>query len=126
MECDVDFNLNPIIRAEIIKYSDLIKSILENYRIEIYLFGSIDKGNYSKNSDIDLLVILNSIELSARDKKVLRCKIRDLAVDLEIDDNLSKELDCKVYGEIDFNRSSIHSNLEKQIARDLVRATTWR
>ena len=126
MECDVDFNLNPIIRAEIIKYSDLIKSILENYRIEIYLFGSIAKGNYSKNSYIDLLVILNSIELSARDKKVLRCKIRDLAVDLEIDDNLSKELDCKVYGEIDFNRSSIHSNLEKQIARDLVRATTWR
>lgn len=121
----VPYKLNNKLRNEIVEYKDLILKDLKDKSVSVYLFGSIAKGGYSVNSDIDLLIIIKDADLTPRDKKELRIRIRDLGYDLEVAYNFSKELDCKVYGEVDFLRSSASNNFEKQIVNDLVDVTDW-
>ncbi len=66
-------------KAEIDYYLDeTIKSLITHDPIEIILFGSISKGVYNDDSDIDLLIILDIDEIpsSYEEKMILKMNLR--------------------------------------------------
>lgn len=108
------------------EYVRVILDTLEKDSVEIYLFGSIAKGGYTEYSDIDLLVIVKDRELDSEQKRSLRIELNGLGCDVYFDKRLPRELDCKVYGEIDFSNSTKTNFFEKDICKDLIRVTEWR
>ena len=120
------FEVKENITRAIKEYVKVILGALEGNQAEIYLFGSIAKGGYNEYSDIDLLVILNGRKLDSDQKRFLRIELNGLGCDSYFDNKLDMELDCKVYGEIDFSNSAKTNFFEKDICRDLIRVTEWR
>lgn len=117
MKTNVHYTMCDDLRNIIITYRD---AILEDFpNAFIYLFGSIAKGGFKKSSDIDLLVILPNQTLDVKERKDARILIgcnRPL---------LDRDLDCKVYGEFDFNDLSNTSNFERCIKNDLIDIGGW-
>lgn len=120
------FEVKEDLMKAIKEYVRVILSVLEKGSAEIYLFGSIAKGGYNEHSDIDLLVILTGKELDSKQKRVLRIELNGIGCDSYFDSRLDFELDCKVYGEIDFSNSTKSNFFEKDICKDLIRVTEWR
>ncbi|MHA1233347.1 MAG: nucleotidyltransferase domain-containing protein [Candidatus Helarchaeota archaeon] len=79
-------NLNnelKMILQQIIEYFNKL-----NDAISIYLFGSVAKGNYTKNSDLDLLLVLNNSADNRLFYKIIKTKEYR-----KFDSNISKFLE---------------------------------
>lgn len=84
-----------------------------NFEYKLFLFGSISKFNYTDDSDIDLLLLINRDFESIRDcKKFKYALLYDCP-------NLDRELDLKVYSMNHFY--STDNFFENSIKSDLVR-----
>ena len=70
-----------ILKQFILQISELIGDRLK----KVILFGSYARGDYDKNSDIDIMILtdFNDEELAE-----YRVKIRDLACDLELENDI--------------------------------------
>ena len=73
--------IDKIINQFITQVSNLIGNRLK----KVILYGSYARGDYGKNSDIDIMILtdFNDEELAK-----YRMKIRDLACDLELENNI--------------------------------------
>lgn len=60
MKNDVSYELDNGIRKEIVCVKNLILDKFNN--ASIFLFGSIAKGKYKNNSDIDILLLLDELK----------------------------------------------------------------
>lgn len=114
VDYDLDFNL----KNEITKIKNVILKNLSN--IEIYLFGSIAKGKYSKSSDIDILVLINE-DKSLKELREIRHFLED-NIDIL---NLSRDVDIKVYEKDRYFNLSTNPSFEKEILKDLIDIKEW-
>lgn len=112
----LDYRLSDSLKMMVVEYRSYILSEFTN--CEIYLFGSVAKGNMKKTSDIDFLVLLKHKEVESREKLKIRIKILNDMTDNFI--SFEREADVKIYGEIDFKELCETSNFEKSILKDLV------
>lgn len=104
----------PKFKQAIRYYLKEVNKLYENIPHKIYLFGSLVKAKYKDNSDIDFLVILNGKDLTSKDRHDEYLHVLDSVKQIDI------ELDCKIYGDIDYNRLTKTSNFEKQISKELI------
>lgn len=115
MRTGLDFVMLPALDRSISIYFHKFKNIISklNLDAEIYLFGSVAKGQYNKNSDLDLLVLLDvpSIE------KLTRIEILEV-FDLAYLDYKLMDVDVKIYSRDKFFNSNNY--FEKSIVSDLV------
>lgn len=100
------------------KERDIIKKfknkIIERYSEEIMsimIFGSKARGNASKESDIDILVVTRS------DNWLMGDKIRDIGYDLELKHNLILSIQVVSQGHINYLKK-IRSQFMRNIERD--------
>lgn len=98
-------------------FSDIF-SLLNGYGYKLFLFGSFSRGTVSPKSDVDLLLIVPNIRLIPRMKKELKNRFDDQLIDIMV--NHGKEIDLKVYGELDFIESSKVNYFEGSIIQDLI------
>jgi predicted nucleotidyltransferase len=115
---EVKYSLDVSLRLEIIKVKNVILTNLDNSKI--FLFGSIAKGCYSKYSDIDLLILIDS-DKSKRELRQLRHDLEDCIEDL----NISKEVDIKLYTTARYNEICTQPSFEKSILEDFIDIRGW-
>lgn len=115
---NVSYELALNIRNEIIGVKNLIRDILPN--CEIYLFGSIAAGRYSKTSDIDILVLINE-EKSIKELRAIRHNLEDAIENLP----LERKVDIKLYAKERFSELSCSPCFEREIIYDLVDVMGW-
>lgn len=118
LKLDVSYELENILKNKIIKVKNIIET--ENNKYEIYLFGSIAKGCYSKNSDIDILLLIDD-EKSLKELRVLRHSIEDKIEILNLDINV----DIKIYTKKRFIELSNNPSFESSITKDLINIKRW-
>lgn len=106
------------IRFNIVKVRDIIIREIKN--LDIFIFGSIAKGCYSKSSDIDFLILLNS-DKSVKELRILRHRLEDLIEEL----NIKIDVDIKLYSNNRFNELSSKPGFEKAILDDLIDIKGW-
>ena len=73
-----------------------MKILLKQNLVNIRLFGSKARGDFRKESDIDILLILKKKSWDLIDK------IYDVVIDVEIEHN--SQISLKIYSEAEFNR----------------------
>lgn len=113
---DLPFTLKPERVEEIYYYVNKLNEFIPEGII--YLFGSFSKGRIKESSDIDLLVILPNRDLSARDRRDKRIDImRFVDENCDID---RREVDVKIYGEIDYKEICTRPTFESSILKDLI------
>ena len=118
MRTDVKYDLDEELRAIIIRVKNLIDNNIKNK--EVYLFGSIAKGKYSKNSDIDILILIDD-EKNVKELRQIRHYIEE-----EIDEfNLERDVDIKIYSKERFNDISSNPSFEQAILEDLIDIGGW-
>lgn len=118
MKSDVGYMLDDSIRLQIANTKDIIKSYL--YNAQVYLFGSIAKGCYSKDSDIDLLVLIPE-EMTTRELRSLRHQLEDI-----IEENhINRAVDLKLYTTARYIELSENPCFEQAIVRDLINIEKW-
>lgn len=118
MRNNVDYSLDKNLRSSIIKARNVILGKL--YKANIYLFGSIAKGKYSKKSDIDLLVIIDENK-STKELRLLRHEIEDAIDDIK----LEKDVDIKLYSKDRYDELCKTPCFEQAILEDLVNIGGW-
>ncbi len=118
MKTDVGYNLNSDIKKEISKVKDTCIDILNN--AEIYLFGSISKGMYKVNSDIDILILIDGNN-SLKELRDLRHLLED-----EIDKvKLSRNVDIKLYNKNRYFELAKEISFEQAIKENLIDIRMW-
>lgn len=62
-----------------------VSSVLGNRLKKVILYGSYARGDYDKNSDIDIMILTD-----LNDKEIIeyRMKIRELACDIELENDI--------------------------------------
>lgn len=115
---NVNYQININLKNEIISIKNLIYNNLTNS--EVYLFGSIAKGRYSVNSDIDILILIED-EKSLKELRKIRHFIEDEIGLL----NLSREVDIKIYTKSRFLDISLKPSFENEILNDLIDLRSW-
>lgn len=118
MRIDVDYLLDIKVRLDIIKVREIILTKIEN--VDIFLFGSISKGCYSKNSDIDLLILVKD-DGDIKELRVLRHKLEDLIEGLKIE----MDVDIKLYSQNRYTALCNKPCFEKDILEDLIDIRSW-
>lgn len=118
MRNNVDYSLDKNLRSSIIKARNII--LCKLYKANIYLFGSIAKGKYSKKSDIDLLVIIDENK-STKELRLLRHEIEDAIEDIK----LEKDVDIKLYSKDRYDELCKTPCFEQAILEDLVNIGGW-
>ncbi|SFD15853.1 nucleotidyltransferase family protein [Clostridium uliginosum] len=118
MKANVEYDLDRTLREEIVKVRDTIKKHIKNS--EVSLFGSIAKGRYSKNSDIDILVLINE-EKTLKEIRVLKHFLEDKIEILR----LIREVDLKIYTKSKFFKISSTPSFEQAILKDLIDLRRW-
>lgn len=113
---ELSYKLDNNLKEEIIKVK---KATIKN-DYEIYLFGSIAKGKYSKNSDIDILILINE-EKNLKELRVLRHLIEDEIENLK----LTRDVDIKVYSKNRFLELTNKISFEQSILNDLINIMRW-
>lgn len=98
-------------------FKELIK-LFSMYDYKVFLFGSFSKGMMNYNSDIDLLLIVPDLEITYTLKRKIRNELENYILDLMF--KYGKEIDIKIYGEIDFISSSRRNYFESSIIKDLI------
>lgn len=119
MKKNVNYSLDKELEKDIIIIRNIILSKLEDAKI--YLFGSIAKGRYSKESDIDLLVLVDSYK-STKELRILRHEIEDNIELLK----LKRNPDIKIYNKDRYMELSKSPCFEKAILEDLVDIGEWK
>lgn len=114
LDKQLGYTISPKFKQAIRFYLKEVNKLYENIPHKIYLFGSLVKAKYKDNSDIDFLVILNGKDLTSKDRRDEYLHVLDRVEQIDI------ELDCKIYGDIDYNRLAKTSNFEKQISKELI------
>lgn len=114
----VNYDLDLNLKNEIVKIKNIIVKNLND--IEVYLFGSIAKGRYSKNSDIDILVLINKNK-TLKELRELRHFLEDI-IDVLY---LSRDIDIKVYEKKRYFNLSTKPSFEKEILNDLIDLKEW-
>lgn len=74
-------NINKIIE----QFVDEVYSILGNRVKKIILYGSYARGDYNKNSDIDLMILT---DLNEKEIEEYRDKLSDAAFEIELKNNV--------------------------------------
>lgn len=118
MNICVNYSLNETLKLEIIKIRDAI--LMQLKKPKIYLFGSVAKGGYSKESDIDLLVIINDPKLP-KELRMLRHEIEDNLEKLKI----QRTIDIKLYNKDRYEELCKNPSFEKAILKDLIDIGGW-
>lgn len=62
-----------------------ISNLIGNRLKKVILYGSYARGDYDKNSDIDIMILT---DLTDEEISEYRIKIRDLACDLELENDI--------------------------------------
>ena len=115
---DVEYSLDKQIRNEIVKVRDTCIYRLKN--ADILLFGSIAKGKYKNNSDIDILILIDDNK-SVSELRKLRHELED-----DIDNlNLSRSVDIKLYNKNRYIELSKEISFEGDIVKDLIDIRWW-
>lgn len=70
------------VNKEIQKFTEEIKQLLGNRLKKIILYGSYARGDYNKQSDVDIMILT---DLSFKEIEEYRDKISDIAYDIELD-----------------------------------------
>lgn len=118
MKNDVGYCLESNLRQEIIKVKKVCTGILNN--AEVYLFGSISKGMYKMNSDIDILILIDSNN-SLKELRDLRHLLED-----KIDKvKLSRNVDIKLYNKDRYFELAKEVSFEQAIKEDLIDIRMW-
>lgn len=115
---DVSYLLDINLRLDIIKIKNEVLRYLQNPKI--YLFGSIAKGCYSKYSDIDLLILIDS-EKSVKELRQLKHNLEDLIESL----NISRAVDIKLYTISRYNELCTKPGFENSILENLIDIRRW-
>lgn len=118
MKSDVDFQLNSNLRKEIVEIKDVIINVIGT--AQVYLFGSVAKGKYSRDSDIDLLILIQD-DLNVKEIRELRHMIEDKVEGLNID----RDVDIKVYNIARYNELIKITSFEMAILKDLIDIRSW-
>lgn len=118
MKQDVEYELDVHLREEIIEIKNLILSHITD--AEIYLFGSIAKGCYTKYSDIDILILIDDNK-ALKDLRKLRHGIEDEVENLRLD----RKTDIKIYNKPRYNELLTEPCFEKVIFSDLIDLRGW-
>lgn len=118
MKNNVEYELDFDLKEEIREIKNLISKHIINS--EVYLFGSVSKGRYSKNSDIDILVLIED-EKSVKELRNIRHFLEDEIECLR----LNREVDIKLYTKNRFLDISSHPSFEQAILKDLVDIRSW-
>lgn len=64
------------------EFTDKVKSLLGDRVKKIILYGSYARGDYNKNSDIDVMILT---DLSFKEIEIYRDKISDISFDIELE-----------------------------------------
>lgn len=115
---DVKYSLDKEIRNEIVKVKDICMSILND--AEIMLFGSIAKGKYKSNSDIDLLILINE-DKELKELRLLRHRLEDVIDEIK----LSRSVDIKLYSKNRYIELCSNVSFENSIMNDLIDIRGW-
>lgn len=118
MNNDVSYCLDKNLRLDIIKVKNIMLSKLNNP--QIFLFGSIAKGCYSKYSDIDILVLIDSNK-SVKELRLLKHSLEDSIEDVDI----YREVDIKLYDKNRYNKLCEEPGFEKSILGNLIDIRSW-
>ncbi|MBB6715351.1 nucleotidyltransferase domain-containing protein [Clostridium gasigenes] len=118
MKVDVEYCLDENVRNEIIIIKNFVKS--EVSEIEIFLFGSIAKGKYKKDSDIDILILIPD-DKSIKELRLLRHKLEDKIDILK----LSRSVDIKLYNRNRYINLANNTSFEQEIQNDLIDIRSW-
>lgn len=118
MKNNVAYELDLELRNQIIAARDIIQKHLLNS--EIYIFGSIAKGKYSKHSDIDILILIKE-ELSTKDLRKIKHFIEDSIEEIRI----KREVDVKIYCKSRFLLLTDIPSFEREIMKDLIDIRMW-
>lgn len=118
MKTNVDYILNINLKHEIVLVKDVVVNVLED--CEIYLFGSIAKGKYKKESDIDIL-ILTDLNKTKKELRVIRHNIEDIIDKLKI----SRDIDIKLYNKENYYILTENPCFEREILSDLIDIKEW-
>lgn len=92
--------------------------IFNSYDYKVFLFGSFAKGMIHRNSDIDLLLIIPSVNLEHKSKRKIKNELDDALLSLMVKYDI--EIDLKIHGEINFINSSKVNYFEGSIIKDLI------
>lgn len=114
----VHYQLDEGIRDEIRIVKNTILTYLSD--AQIYLFGSIAKGCYSKTSDIDVLILLPD-SLESKALRSLRHKLEDKIEEY----GLSRQVDMKLYSANRYKELCQTPCFEQCIQNDLVCIVDW-
>ena len=118
MKSDVGHVLDHTVRLQIAHTKNIIKPYLHN--AHIYLFGSIAKGCYSKNSDIDLLILIPE-EMTTKELRSLRHHLEDTIEEY----NINRAVDLKLYTTARYTELSQKPCFERAIVKDLINIEEW-
>lgn len=118
MRSDVSYLLDNKIRLYILKVRDVILTEIKD--LDIFLFGSIAKGCYSKDSDIDLLLLCKD-DKSTKELRLVRHRLEDLVEGL----NIEIDVDIKLYSNNRYNEICNKPCFEKSILDDLIDIKGW-
>ena len=118
MKIDVEYCIESNLRSEIIKVKNVCMEILNNP--EVYLFGSISKGMYKKNSDIDILILISE----NKDLKELRNLRHSLEDKIEVL-KLNRDVDIKLYNKDRYIELTRDISFEQAIYKDLIDIRMW-
>lgn len=115
---DVEYKMNECLKDEIVKIKELVNNKLNNSKI--FLFGSIAKGAYKTESDIDILILIDE-EMPLKEIRGLRHDLEDHIETLK----LSRDVDVKIYSEKRYLELSNSIGFEQAIIKDLVDIRSW-
>ena len=115
---DVSYTLDKSLRTVIIELRDIISNEINTY--DIYIFGSVAKGKYSKNSDVDILVLIDGNN-TIKELRRIKHRIEDIIEEKKI----SRDVDIKLYNKSRFLELSKLSCFEREILKDLVCVKEW-
>lgn len=118
MKLDVEYSLDNNVREQIVKIKELCIDILGS--IEIFLFGSIAKGQYKKSSDIDILILIEENK-SVKEIRSIRNYIEDEIEKIKIE----RSVDIKIYNKDRYKELSEDISFEQDIIKDLIDIRRW-
>lgn len=118
IRCQVGYNMDEDLKKDIRKIKNSCISLVNNG--EIFLFGSIAKGRYKDNSDIDILILVNE-EKDLKELRILRHTLEDRVEQLK----LSHNADIKVYSKKRYIELSRTISFEQAIIKDLIDIKEW-
>ena len=119
MKADVNYKISDELKKDIVQIKDTIINKLDE--CDVYLFGSIAKGRYKKESDIDILILINR-DLQKRELRSIRHSIED-----EIDKlHIGRDVDIKLYFNSHYYKLAKNVCFEREILNDLIDIRRWK